>query len=138
MKGSLSVLLVCAAFILCGAEFPLMKNGKAVSCIVLQKNATPVEQHAADELAKFLAKISNGERPAIGTEPVKGKYPIYLELTKDKRVKEEGLKLSADKKAFFTISGILFIGTNNLCSVAYSFNNIPIIKKYKRIEIKNK
>ena len=79
MKGSLSVLLVCAAFILCGAEFALTKNGKAVSSIVLRKNATPVEQHAADELAKFLAKISAGERPTVGTAPVKGKYPIYLD-----------------------------------------------------------
>ena len=121
MKGSLSVLLVCAAFILCGAEFPLMKNGKAVSCIVLQKNATPVEQHAADELAKFLAKISNGERPAIGTEPVKGKYPIYLELTKDKRVKEEGLKLSADKKA-------LRIAGNTPVGVLYGV--YEVLKRY--------
>ncbi len=121
MKGSLSILLVCAAFILCGTEFALTKNGKAVSSIVLRKNATPVEQHAASELANFLAKISAGERPAVGTAPVKGKYPIYLELTEDKRVKEEGLKLSADEKA-------LRIAGNTPVGVLYGV--YEVLKRY--------
>ena len=61
MKTVLTGILLAVVFVLCGEEFALTKNGKAVSSIVLGKNATVVEKHAADELAKFLAKISNGE-----------------------------------------------------------------------------
>ena len=110
MKPFFTVCLIAAAFILHGTEFLLTKNGKAVSSIVLGKNATIVEKHAADELAKFLAKISNGERPAIGTKEVKGKYPIYIGLTGDKKVKEEGFKISADKKGLY-IQGKTPVGT---------------------------
>ena len=74
MKTVLTGILLAVVFVLCGEEFALTKNGKAVSSIVLGKNATVVEKHAADELAKFLAKISNGERPVISTSAIKGKY----------------------------------------------------------------
>ena len=110
MKTVLTGILLAVVFVLCGEEFALTENGKAVSSIVLGKNATVVEKHAADELAKFLAKISNGERPSIGTGPVKGKYPIYIGLTDDEKVKEEGIKLSASKKGLY-IQGKTPVGT---------------------------
>ena len=100
MKYFVTLILLCAAsFMLAGAEFKLTEKGKAVSCIVLRKDATVVEKHAAKELSKYLGKISGGETPVIGNTPVKGKYPIYLELTSDKKVGEEGFKISADKNA---------------------------------------
>ena len=95
MFCSLSVMMF--TFALCGAEMKLTENRKAVSSIILRKNAGKVEKHAAKELAEYLGKISGGESPVIGTAPVKGKYPIYLELTSDKKVGEEGFKISADK-----------------------------------------
>ena len=102
MKGkifccALSVVMFTLA--LYGAEIKLTENGRSVSCIVLRKNAGKVERHAAKELSVYLGKISGGECPVIGLEPVKGKYPIYLELTQDKKVGEEGFRISADKKA---------------------------------------
>ena len=111
MKTIITSLLLCAALFLCGGEFALMKDGKAVSSIVLRQNATLVEQHAADELSRFLAKISGGEKPAIGTAPVKGKYPIYIEVSdKDKDVKEEGFRITAGPKGLH-ILGRTPVGT---------------------------
>ncbi|MBO4305273.1 MAG: DUF4838 domain-containing protein [Lentisphaeria bacterium] len=110
MKILSVVLLVCISSLLWGGEFFLMKDGKAVSSIVLEKNASVVEKHAADELSKFLAKISGGERPGIGTAPAEGKYPIYIGLTDDPKVEAEGFKVSADKKGLF-IQGKTPIGT---------------------------
>ena len=94
-----SLFVMMFSLVLCGAEMKLTENRKAVSSIILRKNAGKVEKHAAKELAEYLGKISGGESPVIGTAPVKGKYPIYLELTSDKKVGEEGFKISADKKA---------------------------------------
>ena len=104
MKGkgfryTFSAVVMMFTLALCGAEIKLTENGKSVSCIVLRKNAGVVEKHAAKELSVFLGKISGGAAPVIGLEPVKRKYPIYLELTLDKRVGEEGFRISADKKA---------------------------------------
>ena len=93
------VVFASAAALLCGAEFKLTDNGKAASSIILRKNASDIEKHAAKELSVFLGKISGGEKPVIGIAPVKGKYPIYLELTDDKRVGEEGFKIIAKKDA---------------------------------------
>ena len=100
MKYFVTLILLCAAsFMLAGAEFKLTEKGKAVSSIVLRKDASVVEKQAAKELSKYLGRISGGESPVIGKAPVKGKYPIYLELTSDKKVGEEGFKISSDKKA---------------------------------------
>ncbi|MBO4305296.1 MAG: hypothetical protein J6A21_11985, partial [Lentisphaeria bacterium] len=96
---SAGILLFAASLTLSGAEFKLTDGGKAVSCIVVSKDAGVVQKHAAEELSKFLGKISGGECPAVGTAPVAGKYPICLERTDDKRVGEEGFRITADEKA---------------------------------------
>ena len=99
MKALISLFLLGTALLLSAGEFPLTVKGKPVCSIVLRKNADCVEKYAASELALYLGKISGGKAPQVGLAPVKGTYPIYLELTKDKRVGEEGFKITADKKA---------------------------------------
>ena len=44
--------LLAGSSLLPAAEFALVRDGRAVSSIVLRKDATVVEKHAADELAK--------------------------------------------------------------------------------------
>jgi hypothetical protein len=56
---------------------PLVREGKAVSCIVLPDQAGPVEKHAAGELAYFLEKAS-GARLAVRAQPSGTLYNIYL------------------------------------------------------------
>ncbi|MBO4305297.1 MAG: DUF4838 domain-containing protein [Lentisphaeria bacterium] len=101
MRKKLSVFagILLAAMTLFSAEFKLTDGGRAASCIVLRENASKTEKHAAKELSYFLGKISGGECPRIGTAPVAGKYPIYLELTDDKRVEKEGFRITADAKS---------------------------------------
>ena len=101
MKKILSsvVFMLLGCVLLSAAEFKLMDNGRAVCSIVIRKEADCVEKHAASELSLYLGKISGGKSPAVGLAPVKGTYPIYLELTDDKKVGSEGFKITADKNA---------------------------------------
>ncbi len=95
-KNSLFLFLLCALPLLSFADLVLMEKGQPKCTIILRKGAEPPERHAAKEFAHFLGKIANGREPAIGDKAVKGSVPVYLELTKDSRVKEEGFKITAD------------------------------------------
>jgi hypothetical protein len=66
------MLLVAAVGLLSGRAFPLelVKDGKAVSAIVISDNATQLEQQAAAKLAEYL-KTSSGARVAIVKESAK-------------------------------------------------------------------
>jgi hypothetical protein len=55
----------------------LVRDGEAVSCIVLQPGCTEVETFAAEELTRYLEQIS-GAQVAAGTEPEPDRFPIYL------------------------------------------------------------
>ena len=64
-----------------GADFALMKDGKSACVIVKPAKDDRVTDFAATELAEFLGKISNGEKPAI----IKGKnttklYPVIFNV----------------------------------------------------------
>ena len=92
------------------AAVQLTGNGQAACSIVLAENAGPVEQHAARELAKFLAKISGCTAPEISGSRIDGKYPVYLQLTDDPTVKAEGFLLDVKPDAMI-IAGRGGIGT---------------------------
>ncbi len=98
MQKFLSIALVATCFALsASAANNLMKNAKPACSIVLRQDAGPATRHAAEELALYLGKIAGGEKPAIGTTPVDGMYPVTFELVKDGKIEKEGFALVADK-----------------------------------------
>ncbi len=100
MKKSMIVLLALfSAARVSVADFPLMENSKPACGIIIQEDAGLATKRAAGELALYLGKIAGGEKPSIGTVPVKGMYPVYFELVKDEKIGREGFALRADKKA---------------------------------------
>ena len=98
MKKSSWMLLLCALPLLCSADLKLMENGTPKCTVILRKDAAPPEKFAAKELVRFLGKIADGKAPEIAEKPVSGTVPVYLELTKDEKVKEEGFKITATAK----------------------------------------
>ena len=97
MKLTALIALCSAVCVLCGADVKLTENGKAKCSVVLRKEAGEAEKFAAGELSLYLGKISGGESPAVGTAPVAGKVPVYLELTGDPRVGPEGFRIEVKK-----------------------------------------
>ena len=87
--------LILCGFTLAGAEFPLMKDGKAACCIVTAPDAGVAEQHAAAELAKFLGKIAGGNPPEVSGEPSGGMYPVFLKIAEDSAVSGDGFRIEA-------------------------------------------
>lgn len=67
-------LCACGARTLRASAVTLIDNGRTGHTIIISKTAIRPEQHAADELQRFLHEIS-GVRPAIATDdqPVEGK-----------------------------------------------------------------
>ena len=106
------------------ADFPLMQNGKSVCTIVVKKGASPVEKHAAEELAKFLAKISKGEKPVIAEKAVNGTKSIRFALTDDKRLKDEGFMVKTTK------NDLTFYGRQE---VGFLYGVYELLKKYTTI-----
>ena len=97
-KSSLCLFLFCALPLLSFADLVLMEKGQVKCTIILRKNAGPTEKHAAKEFAYFLGKIAHGKAPVIADKAVKGTCPVYLELTKDSKVKEEGFKITTGNR----------------------------------------
>ena len=122
MKKLFVFLLLGAAFLLSAKdEIFFMKDGKPCCTILVKENAGKVEQHAAKEFAKYLARIADGKAPEIAKKPEEGKVSVRFELTKDKRVEEEGFKIDANKKEV-VISG--------QGPVAFLYGVYYILKKY--------
>ena len=48
-----------------GKKIIIAENGKSVYRIVVSRDASPSERHAADELQKFLAEISGATLPIV-------------------------------------------------------------------------
>ena len=83
-----------------GADFALMKDGKSACVIVKPAKDDRVTDFAATELAEFLGKISNGEKPAI----IKGKnttklYPVIFNVDAKAKTSGEGYIISVNKNA---------------------------------------
>ncbi|MBR2905070.1 MAG: DUF4838 domain-containing protein [Lentisphaeria bacterium] len=121
--GAIFLLFLILALPVSAAEYYLMKDGKAASCIVLKSN-DPAAKHAAEELALYLGKIGNGKGPAIGRAAVKGFYPVTLELVKDKDIAEEGYALTVNK------NGLTLQAKE---PVGLIFGAYDILKKYGNI-----
>ena len=107
MKRIASVILLTAIILpLAGKDIVLMEKGKS-KCVIVKSDAKcPVQNHAAKELALYLGKIGNGEKPAITDKAVKGKAVITFQiLKKDKFLKDDGFRLTA-KGNTITISAL--------------------------------
>ncbi len=89
------ILAIFFSFPYMAAELTLVKDGKPVSCIVLPSDADPVMTFAAEELSLFLGKIAAADKPGIVSAPVEGLVPIVLALSKDKKLQEDGFKITA-------------------------------------------
>ncbi len=98
-----------------------MENGNPGCTIIVGKNAGPVEKHAAKELSKFLAKISEGKAPGIAETAAPETLPVRYELTNDKRVADEGFMIRAKAKEI-VIAGKQPIG--------FLYGSYYILKKY--------
>lgn len=92
--------ILCIGFTLplFSAEFALMKNGAPACSIVLPTEPGPVITHAAEELALFLGKIAGGAAPKVVTLAEPGLYPVYLALSNDTKLHDDGFRLTASKK----------------------------------------
>ncbi len=78
MKIKVSVWLLLFAAVLLGGEYPLIQNGKAVSCIVVSgEQLTDAGAYASLELADYLEKVT-GARLEIRQTPKDGLYPVYI------------------------------------------------------------
>ena len=105
-------------------EFALVNAGKPVSCIVVADDAGPVLQHAANELATYLEKVS-GARVATASSPTKGMLPITLSVASGEagaqspaiqralqQLRDDGFVLAADATGVRILShepvGVLF------------------------------
>ena len=134
MKKSLILLLV-SLFVLSvsGAEFSLVKNGKASAEIVIAANAPEPVKFAASELADYLAKITRGEKPEIVAKPTGKKYPVRIAIQTDKSVaarcksalikqlKPDGFILKADK------NGLTILGSNDRGAL---YGAYEVLKQY--------
>ena len=92
--------LLLLPFLLCGKDVFLLKDGKAVSVIRTNKNASDLERHAANELSLFLGKLSGGDAPKVLE---KGKssslYPVSFALVKeDGEIREDGFRIKVTEK----------------------------------------
>ena len=62
-----------------GKEYKLMDNGKACCQIIVPEGAIPAYSYAAEELSKYLGKISGSNKgPAIVKKKSPGMYGISL------------------------------------------------------------
>ena len=90
-------LMLMAASCATMKNFPLVKDGKTASCIVLPDNAGPVEKHAAVELAAYLEKITGAKVETVAS-PSNEKYNIYIGTRGSKKLPlTSKMKSSADK-----------------------------------------
>lgn len=98
------------------AEFALLKDGKAVSQIIVVEDAAPPVQYAARELAAYLAKISGGEAPTIAAVKSGDRYPVFLGTVQDQTLvtaagaadsplEPGGFAIRADAKGLYIIGG---------------------------------
>ncbi|MBO4305065.1 MAG: hypothetical protein J6A21_10805, partial [Lentisphaeria bacterium] len=106
------------------ADFTFVKDGKSCCTIVVKKDAHVVEKHAAEELSKFLGKISNGEKPVIAEKALPGTKTVKFALTKDDRLKDEGFMVKTTKDT------LTFCGKEE---IGFLYGVYELLKKYTGI-----
>ncbi|MBO4305064.1 MAG: DUF4838 domain-containing protein, partial [Lentisphaeria bacterium] len=106
------------------ADFTFVKDGKSCCTIVVKKDAHVVEKHAAEELSKFLGKISNGEKPVIAEKALPGTRTVKFALTKDDRLKDEGFIVKTTKDT------VTFCGKEE---IGFLYGVYELLKKYTGI-----
>lgn len=107
-----------------GKEYKLMDNGKACCQVIVPEGAIPAYSYAAEELSKYLGKISGSNKgPAIVKKKSPGMYGISFAVTEDKEVKEDGFRLTVNK------NGIL-IEHRKYTPVGALYGAYEILKKY--------
>ncbi|MBP5181846.1 MAG: hypothetical protein J6331_02340, partial [Lentisphaeria bacterium] len=112
---------ICVCFLLVsmtllplsGRDVVLMEKGKSACVIVLSEKPSLPEQHAAQELSRFLAKIGEGEAPAVVKSAPEGKNIITFRLLQqDPTLKKDGFRIVAKegKVTVFSLEerGLLF------------------------------
>ena len=101
-----SFAVLFSSYVLEGASFPILKEGKP-SFEIVQATNDPIMRHAAENLARYAGKIGKNIPPAIvkkaGTKPVILLTTDIKQLSgKEKdfaaKVKKEGFLLSFDAK----------------------------------------
>ncbi|OQA85269.1 MAG: hypothetical protein BWY31_02027 [Lentisphaerae bacterium ADurb.Bin242] len=125
------LILGTGAVTLQAAEYPLVKDGKAVSAIVVKPDVPKPVSFGAKELSKFLAKISQGETLPIREKPEAKLYNIYLGTVGDKAlVKASGIDERKLRKNGFAIAakkdGLHIIGFDGLGTL---YGAYEILKK---------
>ena len=95
---SLVIIVLCAILGLIvvvqanAGDIKLVKNGKSRYTIVLSKDASPSEKHAADELQRFVFEISGAKLPiAMEGKPL----PKHMVVVGDGRAVRSGIDLRA-------------------------------------------
>ncbi len=117
---TLTVALALAARPAGAAEYALATAGRPAASIVLPANTGPVLRHAAEELARYLAKVS-GATLAIAPEPIEGLYPVRLTVVAASatglppevaQLRDDGFVIAADRSGLRVLSrepvGVLF------------------------------
>ncbi len=112
----------------------LIKDGRAVSAIVLSADASSVERHAAEELALYLGKIAGSNAPAIVSQSPENLCPIFLGTVNDSnlvaRLKDRTLPAKLDPEGFLIDSGsdrLIILGKEPIGAL---YGAYEILKKY--------
>lgn len=81
VKRVFMLLIFAAVFTVCAKPLTLVKNGKAVSSIVIADNASEVAKFAASLLAEHLKKISGADLPIVKESAAPAGTKIYVGAT---------------------------------------------------------
>lgn len=98
MKKALFLLLAVLISTNCMSkeEIKVVNEGKSSYKIVIPEASKPWEKFAAEELAKYIKKMSGAELPVVNDSAPRSKNEIILGDS-NKRLKESGIKLPEDK-----------------------------------------
>ncbi len=110
------ILSAAALFMLQAEDFDLIRDGKAVSNIVVAKEAPAPVRFGASELSRFLRKISQGEEVKVSDREASLLYNVFVGTKKDGKllaasgidgaaVRENGFAIKAGPKGLYIIGG---------------------------------
>ncbi len=110
------ILMSAVFFMLQAEDFDLIRDGKAVSNIVVAKDAPAPVRFGASELGRFLRKISEGEEVKVSERETPSLYNVFVGTKKDEgllkasgidgnAVRENGFAITAGPKGLYIIGG---------------------------------
>ncbi|MBP5183346.1 MAG: hypothetical protein J6331_10015, partial [Lentisphaeria bacterium] len=135
MFRKLSAILLWGAALsamqLAAADFALVMDGKAVSAVIVKKNAPPPVKYGAQELSLYLGKITMAS-PQIAEKRIDGLYNVFVGTAEDAELsakaglvpgtlKEDGFLLNASG------DGLYIVGANPRGAL---YGCYEILKKY--------